>query len=253
MHTAPWKLQLCCTLTSGRCYDLSYDWTQEMFFWVLKAVHSQRWNWIMSVLVKATLGTVSKPRATTCPRGEIQEWRGHNDKGLTWHPGTVDVTLCRRRETGWELCYSSLTERQRPTLLASCLEEHNASGSVTVIWAVFKTFCPLDFTKLPAGFCLCWDSSVPLRHTLSNMDQNTLMCESVQQCESVSISCRAAHAVCVWVMETVSRKWAVIQWDHSHTPTALINMVTAQPADLCEETHEDQMQKNMIIIIILSS
>lgn len=44
MHTAPWKLQLCCTLTSGRCYDLSYDWTQEMFFWVLKAVHSQRWN-----------------------------------------------------------------------------------------------------------------------------------------------------------------------------------------------------------------
>lgn len=133
MHTAPWKLQLCCTLTSGRCYDLSYDWTQEMFFWVLKAVHSQRWNWIMCVLVKATLGTVSKPRATTCPRGEIQEWRGHNDKGLTWHPGTVDVTLCRRRETGWELCYSSLTERQRPTLLASCLEEHNASGSVTVV------------------------------------------------------------------------------------------------------------------------
>lgn len=165
MHTAPWKLQLCCTLTSGRCYDLSYDWTQEMFFWVLKAVHSQRWNWIMSVLVKATLGTVSKPRATTCPRGEIQEWRGHNDKGLTWHPGTVDVTLCRRRETDWELCYSSLTERQRPTLLASCLEEHNASGSMTVILAVFKRFSLLDFTKLPASFCLCWDSSVPLRHT----------------------------------------------------------------------------------------
>lgn len=125
-----------------------------------------------------------------------------------WH---CDVTLCRRRETGWELCYSSLTERQRPTLLASCLEEHNASGSVTVIWAVFKRFSLLDFTKLPAGFCLCWDSSVPLRHTHSATWTRTHWCVSQYSSVSLSPSVVEQHMLCVfgwWKLWAGSERWS---------------------------------------------
>lgn len=37
---------------------------------------------ILSGSVKAMLGAVRRPRVIICPKGKIQEWRGHNDKGL---------------------------------------------------------------------------------------------------------------------------------------------------------------------------
>lgn len=51
----------------------------------------------------------------------------------------------------------------------------------------------------------------------------------------------------------------MIQFDHSHKHTSFTNMVTAAPANLCGEIHEDLMRKkkmflpNMITIIIQSS
>lgn len=49
---------------------------------------------ILSVSVKTKMGTVRKPRAIMCPKGEIQEWRGHSDEGFkmtTWHCGCDSV------------------------------------------------------------------------------------------------------------------------------------------------------------------
>ena len=37
---------------------------------------------MLSGSVKAKFRTVKEPRAIICPKGEIQEWRGLNDKGL---------------------------------------------------------------------------------------------------------------------------------------------------------------------------